>query len=123
MMMMVCVCVYACCVQLLHRAARHGHPRIVEVLLSRGATVSCSDDGGKTPLHDACWAADVNGLACSFAIAKLLLDQDESILRAMDNRGHTPLDYLHGAARDAWVAYLDANKDRWWAIPVAASLA
>lgn len=40
--------------------------------------------------------------------------QDESLLRAHDRLGFTPLDYLRDAQVPLWAAFLDENKELFW---------
>jgi hypothetical protein len=100
--------------QLLHRACRLGNVTVAELLLSRGAWARVADDTGKTALHDLAWTSHTH-LQASLRAAELLLDRDESLLRAVDARGCTAFDYLHPSVHAAWRAFLQEGCDRWWA--------
>lgn len=106
------------CVQLLHCASRFGQTEVVKLLLDHGAVARCSDDTGKTPLHDACWGT-VSARSALTASASLLLDVDESLLRAADCWGATPLDYVKGSAGRTWQLLLWMHRDRWWPLTSA----
>lgn len=115
--------------QVLHHACRAGCVPIVSLLLANGAPARCSDDSGKTPLHDVAWGGGAaprahadspaeparGDAAAYFAIAELLLDADESLLRAADRLRSTPLDYVGDEQAAAWRAFLANHADRWWA--------
>ncbi|KAL9246345.1 hypothetical protein vseg_019892 [Gypsophila vaccaria] len=72
----------------LHFAASIGNPKIVEILLSKGADVNMKNDGGRIPLH---YAASKGWVK----IAEILLSHGTNI-NAKDKVGCTP---LHRAAR------------------------
>lgn len=81
------------------------------LLLSHGAWAHVSDSEGKTPLHDAAWVAGDP----SWGVVEALLNEDESLLRAADRHGCTPLDYVRTPeAVTAWRAFLNARADVWW---------
>lgn len=106
--------------QLLHLACRLGLPSIVRTLLEYGAWGRVADKEGKTPLHDCAWfARDEVGSNEGkthrwLPIARMLLDWDESLLRATDRLGHTPFDYLHASQWVLWGSMLQARADIWW---------
>lgn len=85
----------------------------MRLLLLKGAWARAADHCGKCPLHDAAWAGSA---ACgtSWTIIKMLLDWDESLLRAADRHGFTPLDYVKPHLYDDWKRLLTANADVWW---------
>jgi ankyrin repeat protein len=80
--------------QLLHRASRLGRAGQVRVLLEAGAWARTADSEGKTPLHDAAWCSRAlrAGSSLDLTVPRMLLDWDESLLRAKDRLGCTPLD-------------------------------
>jgi hypothetical protein len=56
-------------------------------------------------------------------VAELLVSRDESLLRAEDRLGCSPLDYVgSGEAHAQWVALLDARQNEWWPVAGAPGL-
>lgn len=105
--------------QVLHLACRHGSVDAVRALLQAGALVRSADMDGKTPLHDAAWFSKAQCGAgkpswAGLEIARMLIDWDESLLRAVDRLGCTPLDYVPAAQASAWTGMLSAQADAWW---------
>jgi hypothetical protein len=95
---------------LLHMACRRGHTELLCVMLKHGASIQIADDYGRTPLHDACWAAAPN-----FALVDLLLAADPRLFQMMDKRGALPLDYVKCAQdKNAWNRYLIQTADTYW---------
>lgn len=94
---------------LLHNICRRGFVDMLQVLLHHGASVQVADDYGRTPLHDACWAAEP-----AFATVKLLLERDPRLFHLMDTRGHVPLNYVREEHWPAWVQFLEDSKDVYW---------
>jgi ankyrin repeat protein len=64
--------------QLLHKACHMALAPVVRLLLLHGANVRCSDESGKTPLHDLCWMGSLYPDG-SEEIATMLLSQVRSI--------------------------------------------
>lgn len=102
-------------VTLLHKACHMALAPVVRLLLLHGANVRCSDESGKTPLHDLCWMGSLYPDG-SEEIATMLLSQDESLLRAGDRLGCTPLEYLRPSQYAAWKTLLQVHCDDWWPI-------
>lgn len=67
-------------------AAMNGHPRVVELLLARGADPSIEERDGRQPLS---WAAE-HGRP---RVVKLFLDRDVEINRKDRFQGQTPLSW------------------------------
>ena len=67
----------------LHKAAAKGHQDIVQVLLSKEASLEANNSFGRTPLHHAAWSGHTS-------IVELLLTKGASI-EAKDKDGWTPL--------------------------------
>jgi len=85
---------------LLHMACRRGFLDVVKFLVEEvGHNLWVRDDGGRTPLHDACWTAQ----PCP-ELVMFILDKDSDMLLVSDKRGHTPLDY---ARKDHWQTWID----------------
>mmetsp|Transcript_11200 Transcript_11200/g.22922 ORF Transcript_11200/g.22922 Transcript_11200/m.22922 type:complete len:384 (-) Transcript_11200:171-1322(-) len=79
---------------LIHMICRRGDTDMLRALLEHGASVQVSDDFGRTPLHDACWAA-----VPAFEVVELILRKDPRLLYMKDRRGALPLSYV---PRDYW---------------------
>jgi ankyrin repeat protein len=87
----------------IHRAAYHGSPKPVELLLSLGANPRCVLESGETPLHMAALGAsfdkDTKNIAKFETLTKLLLKKGAQ-LNALNNEGKTPLDVAEEASAD-----------------------
>ncbi|XP_036371410.1 26S proteasome non-ATPase regulatory subunit 10-like isoform X2 [Octopus sinensis] len=68
----------------LHWAVRRNHLQAVEILLSRGSEVNPRDEGGRTPLHFACWWGSLHTV-------DLLLGHNGIEANVINNDGDTPL--------------------------------
>ena len=82
----------------LHKAADQGHKDIVQLLLSKGASVEAMDPTGWTPLH----RAARNGHTST---VELLLSKGVSV-EAKDTYGWTPLHHAAGNGRTSTVELL-----------------
>lgn len=94
---------------LLHKACRNGNISMVKLLLSRSAKVKVCDDCGKTPLHDACWAASPSPV-----VLDMLLTKEPSLICSKDKHNATPMEYVH---RNNWREvnmFLCHVKDKYW---------
>lgn len=100
----------------LHMACRRGRPRALSYLLracgSQG--VMLSDDFGRTVMHDACWTATPR-----FDVASTVLDADTRLLRMLDSRGSSPLQYVPQDQWPLWCAFFESRKEIYWP-PLAA---
>jgi Ankyrin repeats (many copies) len=94
---------------LLHNVCRRADSRLFMVMLKAGCDVQVSDDCGRTPLHDACWAAQP-----SFEIVEKLLERDIGLLYMADGRGSLPLSYVRRANWSAWLQFFALKKDVYW---------
>jgi hypothetical protein len=92
-----------------HIVCRRGRHDILQLFLAAGGSAQCADDYGRTPLHDACWAAEP-----SFSTVELLLQQDARLLHMKDARGSLPLSYVHKEHWPAWINFLESKKDVFW---------
>jgi Ankyrin repeats (3 copies) len=94
---------------ILHNICRRGDAQMLDVLLQAGCEIQVSDDNGRTPLHDACWAAETN-----FPLIEKLLERDIRLLHLADNRGHLPLSYASQDHWSEWLQFLESKKDIYW---------
>lgn len=91
---------------LLHMACRHGRTDLFKVLIAFDADIAVTDDYGRTPMHDACWAS-----APSFEIAEWLMKRDPNLLFLFDARGSLPLSYVTKALWGDWNEFLEDTMD------------
>ena len=91
---------------LVHTVCRHGNTDHFRVLLELGVDVRQTDDYGRTPMHDACWAAEP-----SFEIARELLKQDPYVLFIYDDHGSVPLSYCCKPNSTIWNNFLVSIMD------------
>ena len=74
-----------------------------------GCDLQVADDYGRTPAHDACWAAEIN-----FDLVDILLENDRRLMSLEDARGALPLTYLKDEQWTDWTKYIMSRKDRFW---------
>lgn len=94
----------------LHMACRRSSYETIRFMVDKVDSIFLVDDFGRTPLHDACWRPEPH-----FAITALLLDLNLDMIRCKDKRGATPLDYVRKEHWPLWCAFLDCQKDKYWA--------
>lgn len=94
---------------LLHMVCRRGDADLLKIMLDVGSSVQISDDYGRTPLHDACWAAEP-----SFETLELVANQDVTLFHMTDTRGAVPLSYVRREHWPQWIEFLESKKDIWW---------
>eukprot|EP01033_Poteriospumella_lacustris_P015647 gene15648-11196_t len=94
----------------LHMACRRSSYETIRFMVGKVDSIFLVDDFGRTPLHDACWRPEPQ-----FAITALLLDLNLDMIRCKDKRGATPLDYVRKEHWPLWCAFLDCQKDKYWA--------
>ena len=94
---------------LLNMACRRGFTDMVQFLLSAGIhlPVRVRDDGGRTPLHDACWYPEPQLDVCT-----MIIQQDPSLLLVADKRGYTPFQYARKSDWLVWRKFLVQNLDQ-----------
>lgn len=95
----------------LHMACRRGRAVALRFLLrATGAGgVMLSDDFGRTVMHDACWTATPR-----FDVASAVLDADTRLLRTLDSRGSSPLQYVPRDQWPLWCAFFESRKEVYW---------
>ena len=91
---------------LLHMVCRHGKVDLFRVLAAYDVDIQQTDDYGRTPMHDACWASKP-----SFEIAKWLLERDPSLLFLFDARGSLPLCYVMKSLWGEWNCFMEEIVD------------
>ena len=96
---------------LVHMICRRGEILLLQMLLQHGCTVQIADDYGRTPLHDACWAANP-----AFDVVTTLLNMDVTLLQMSDCRGFLPLSYVRKDHWNQWNTYIDSIKDTYFPI-------
>lgn len=94
---------------LLHMVCRRGDLTMLNVMVEAGAVLQVSDDFGRTPLHDACWAAKP-----AFEVVKVLLKRDPYMFFLKDKRGSLPLSYVQKKEWVHWREWLDENIDSFY---------
>jgi Ankyrin repeats (3 copies) len=94
---------------LVHMVCRRGNSHLLQIMLESGCSVQVSDDYGRTPLHDACWAAEP-----AFETVTLLLDHDTTLIQMLDCRGNLPLSYIRKDHWSQWIDFLHQKKDIYW---------
>jgi Ankyrin repeats (3 copies) len=90
---------------LVHMICRRGDEKLLQVMIQNGCNVQVADDYGRTPLHDACWAANP-----AFDTVEMLLERDLTLLQMTDCRGFLPLSYVRKDDWPAWIDFLDRKK-------------
>jgi hypothetical protein len=95
---------------IVHMACRRSTYATVKYILDNIHTLALVDDYGRTPLHDACWRSE----PC-FAIVALIMDSNLDLVRCKDRRGSTPLHYVRREHWQLWCAFLDHQKEIYWA--------
>lgn len=95
----------------LHMACRRGRAAALRFLVraTGPAGVVLSDDFGRTVLHDACWTASPR-----FDVASAVLDVDTRLLRTLDSRGSSPLQYVPQDQWPLWCAFFESRKEVYW---------
>lgn len=96
---------------LIHMICRRGEHEALQVFLHHHCSLQVADDYGRTPLHDACWAAQP-----AFSTVQLILDGDPRLLHMSDSRGAVPLSYVRQEHWETWIQFLEAKKDVYWPV-------
>ncbi|CAN0555425.1 unnamed protein product, partial [Ectocarpus sp. 8 AP-2014] len=96
---------------ILHMACRRGRATALRFLLraAGSAGVVSSDDFGRTVMHDACWTSSPR-----FDVASAVLDADTRLLRTLDSRGSSPLQYVPADQWPLWCAFFESRKEVYW---------
>ena len=94
---------------LLNMACRRGFTEMVQFLLSPDVQLQARvrDDGGRTPLHDACWYPEPQLDVCT-----MIIQQDPSLLLVADKRGYTPFQYARKSDWLIWRKFLVQNLEQ-----------
>lgn len=94
---------------IVHLASRSAEFHILDFIIRNGGDTSVVDDYGRTPLHDACWRPEPR-----FDVVTLLLDTNVDLIRVVDVRGSSPLNYVRKEHWLQWCAFIYHQKDKWW---------
>jgi Ankyrin repeats (3 copies) len=94
---------------LLHMICRLGDNTLLSVMLEAGCDVQVADDYGRTPLHDASWAAKP-----AFDVVEKLMEKDNRLFYLTDSRGAVPLSYVRKEHWAQWLQFLESKKDVYW---------
>jgi hypothetical protein len=62
-----------------------------------------------TALHDACWTPEPQ-----LDVVTLLLNHDIRLLRTVDKRGSSPLQYIRPEHWKLWCSFFDSKKHLYW---------
>lgn len=91
---------------ILHAICRHGRKEMLQFLIEKcGVYIQVTCDGGRSPLHDACWTAQPSFECIAYALSIL-----PQLLLVADKRGFTPLDYAPRDSHEDWEKFLRANE-------------
>jgi len=101
---------------LLHMICRRGDTDLLTVFIEAGTVLQVSDDYGRIPLHDACWAAKP-----AFGVVEQILARDSFMFFMKDRRGAQPLSYVHKDDWAQWRDWFDENIDTYFPESGAAS--
>ncbi|CAM9545559.1 unnamed protein product [Sphacelaria rigidula] len=95
----------------LHMACRRGRVRSLRYLVRvcGRSGLELTDDFGRTVMHDACWTSTPR-----FDVASIVLDSDTRLLRILDKRGSSPLQYVPRAQWPQWCAFFESRKELYW---------
>jgi hypothetical protein len=106
---------------LCHLVCRLGKSGILQTMLDCGTSLDVCDDYGRTPLHDACWAAKP-----AFDVVDLIMTASSGqgtaaanayhLFTMVDNRGSTPLSYIRQEHWAQWMQFLQSKKDVYWPV-------
>lgn len=95
----------------LHMACRRGRVGSLRYLLRvcGPSGLIQTDDFGRTVMHDACWTPTPR-----FDVVSSVLDVDTRLLRILDKRGSSPLQYVPRDQWLQWCAFFEARKEVYW---------
>lgn len=94
---------------LVHMVCRRGDQKLLQIMIQNGCDIQVADDYGRTPLHDACWAAEP-----AFDTVELLVERDLTLFQMADCRGFLPLSYVRKDHWPAWIEYFNKKKNAYW---------
>lgn len=96
---------------IVHMLCRRGDYKMLDVFVKSNCTLQVADDFGRTPLHDACWAAE----PC-FETAEIIIQADPRLLHMTDCRDSPPLSYVPRQHWSKWNHFLDSIKDTYFPV-------
>ena len=92
---------------LLHMACRRGYTDVVRFFIEEAhVSPRRTDDGGRTPLHDALWHRDPQ-----FDIVHTLILHEPALLLCKDKRGFAPFTYSRAEHASLWIQFLWDRRD------------
>mmetsp|Transcript_3886 Transcript_3886/g.8328 ORF Transcript_3886/g.8328 Transcript_3886/m.8328 type:complete len:408 (-) Transcript_3886:189-1412(-) len=94
---------------LLHMICRRGDVSLLNVMIEAGTSLQVCDDYGRTPLHDAFWAARP-----SYEVVSIILKRDPGLFFMKDRRGALPLSYVHKDHKNDWCTWFDEHIDEFF---------
>jgi len=87
-------------------ACRLGKSQVVDYLVTEAkVSVRVRDDGGRTPLHDACWTCHPN-----FELIRIIVEDSPELLFIEDKRGYKALSYIPASCFGEWCKFLEDNQ-------------
>jgi hypothetical protein len=92
-----------------HVVCRHGLGDCLDVLVEYGCSLQVADVEGRTPLHEACLAAEP-----SFRIVDMILKHNRRLFYIADEEGELPLSYIQENQWTAWTKYFMSRKEVFW---------
>jgi len=94
---------------LVHMICRRGDAALLQIMVELGCCLQVADDYGRTPLHDAFWAAS----PC-FEVVEIILREDRRMLHLMDSHGAVPLTYVRKDHWPQWLEFLASKNNEYW---------
>lgn len=94
---------------IVHLACRLGLTDVLRELLEFGCRLQVSDEGGRTPLHEACWALEPN-----MEVVEMILNAEWEMLLVADTRGFVPLAYVRQENWPLFTRFLMRKKNTYW---------
>ena len=94
---------------IVHLACRLGLTEVLRELLEFGCRLQVSDESGRTPLHEACWALEPN-----LEVVEMILDAEWEMLLVADTRGFVPLAYVRQENWSMFTRFLMRKKNTYW---------
>lgn len=92
---------------LIHLSCRHGFTDVTTFLVEEAkVSVRVIDEGGRTPLHDACMHEEPN-----LDLVELLIEKEPDLLLMCDQKGLAPLDCIWKEKTGIWFDFLSTRQN------------